>query len=570
MTTALPREKTTHVSASQVVAFLRCNRYWYAKTQLKLPEPRKEAADKGGRIHKIVEYFLKSGLLSQPPGSTDEDLEIARAAIAVLPARSSELLIEHKFELLTYPGGPGWLGYIDFIDAGPSRVVVGDHKTRSDFRYCSKPEDLLKDPQMISYARFALDHFRRGEVDVVHKYVCTKGTGRGVKTYKTLEVSAVANRKQVEHVWAELMPVVQAMVSLRDAEAIAFDDIAPNTASCGAFGGCAYRTNCGYAAPAPKLINIPQKVITMSETPNGETRKLSLSEKLALKKANTAATVPQVAAPAPAAAPVAKGPSPAEVKAQNEARMAKARAARGVAASPIVPPDAPPNEVAAVEEIEPTPPPPPRRIKVPAVAARPQEQAPLVPPKPAKSEPEPVWLTAEEAHEAKEQAERIFREESGEAGYARAFAMLREELASMGESPRWNAVFEGAVLAELETLKAAAKPAPAAPAKPVAAKPAKRTLCIFVDCMPVKGSPGDHVLFEDWVAPYLAEITEENGVADYRMIAFGGWKPFLAQKVRDNVLTLPEVLVMSSYGPGVQEALDALTPHATMIVKKLG
>jgi len=504
-------------SASQVEAFIRCNRYWYNKSVLKLPEPFSPAAAKGSRVHSISEYWLKSGLLSQPPGATDEDTEIAQAAIATMPARGPELLIEHEFEIPTYEGGPMWLGYIDLVDPRGDLVHVLDHKTRSDFRYCLKPEDLLKSIQMISYAKWAMDYFVKEAVLIGHKYVCTKRTAKP-PYYKTMLVTAVANRKQVDKVWANLMPVIREMMAWRERNPKTADDLSPNTAACGMYGGCAYRPQCGFS-PALGTFSI-RKTKTMSDTPtapvNGTTpRPMSLSEKLAAKKAAAAAAAPP-ATTAPAAGAPAVG---------------------------LVPPDAPPN----------------------LPAGQPPEDA----------KPEEKKTKAKKGSAARDAilAAAGGEPESGTLpGVSTTPPPAKPDLGRVAEestASQFKGVKEEAERKALVAENAAAPGAETAPSAPVKAVATKKRLSIFVDCLPVKGG-GSFTLFEDWAAPLFAHVAEGLGLSDYRLAQFASWKPHFANAVRESLDTLPEVLVMSSYGPGVQEALDALTPHATLIVKKLG
>jgi len=519
-------EAGARVSASQVEAFLRCNRYWYQKSVLKLSEPFSPAAQKGTRVHSISEYWLRSGLLSSPPGTSDEDLEIAQAAIAEMPPRGPELLIEHEFTLPTYPGGPIWLGYIDLVDPRGDLVAVLDHKTRSDLRYALKPDDLLKSVQMTSYAKWAMDHFKKDEVLVGHKYVCTKRT-KTPPHYKTLLVTSIANRKQVETVWAELMPVVAAMVEWRRLAPETIDTVEPNSASCSMYGGCAFKPQCGFGPNPSKNTFTIRKAPAMSETPsNGETKKLSLSEKLAAKK---------LAAGTPPLNP----PSVAEGMEKLAARKAAAAAINAV-----VPPDAPPDLPPGV----------------------PPEEKPVAAEKPAKK-----------AKKGAAERDAILAAAGGDADppgtdmkKAAEHAVSDAERGDiMARTAHQAAVAAATPLVVGEEGDAADVGTVAVPPLVTVANPKRRALTIFVGCFPVKGCK-EFTLFEDWAAPLFERIAADCGLPDYRLITFAGWKAHLAVAIRANLDTLPAVLVMSEYGPGVQEALDALTPHATMIVKKLG
>mgnify|MGYP001590906993 FL=1 len=92
---------------------------------------------------------------------------------------------------------------------------------------------------------------------------------------------------------------------------------------------------------------------------------------------------------------------------------------------------------------------------------------------------------------------------------------------------------------------------------------------IYVDCIPVKGGEAEWVMFEDWIAPYARQVAEAHGIADFRLIEYGKGKAILANVVREHVAEVPEVLIVSSYGPAVSDVLDVLIPHATRVVRAL-
>lgn len=572
-----------YVSASQTEAFLNCNRKWLNKSVLKLPEKFTPAAARGSRVHKGGEIYLLTG---KPGVVPKEDVGILSALIAALPQRAPHLLVEHKFEIATYPGGPIWTGYIDLLDPlfKEGQILVQDQKSRSDLRYAKKPQDLLKDVQMLSYAEYVFETYDVDEVLLKHLYVCTTPSGRKPNKYhKTFPVEVVASRKHVLAEWQKILNTVRRMVEAY-AQYVAGTiksgkDLPPNVVHCDAYGGCSYKSICGVVAgfsngkgmfagaSAPAVSPVVQ--IQKKERPMGLAEKLK--EKAAAKAAAggtpppviPAKPAPAAAAPKAAAAPAKPAAKPPEVATPPAAvapatgglaaKLAAKKAANGtVAPAPKValnPPDAPPDVKSTAADV-----PAPETIEGEGEdevqEEKPKAAVPKKPKAAKKTGPSSALLDA-----ATDEPD--------------AMADVGTLDPDAGDKPRGQVNGEDTDAAEGEvgpTMRPDDMPEPTGE---TAAPPAEGFV-LYVDCIPVKGEQG-YVMFEDWFRPLAETLANNFGVADYRVVEFGKWKGPLANLVRMaiNEGAVPPVMLISSYAPGSNEALDILVPYARRVVRAL-
>ena len=96
----------------------------------------------------------------------------------------------------------------------------------------------------------------------------------------------------------------------------------------------------------------------------------------------------------------------------------------------------------------------------------------------------------------------------------------------------------------------------------------RKKLVLLEGCVPLKGPYKEYTLLADWVAPLMQAVADDHGVADYRLIQFTS-RAALATKIRENVANVPEVLVIGGFEAGASEAMEVLTPHATMVIRAL-
>lgn len=441
-----------HTSASQAKNWLQCPRIWYADKVLKIKKPTTEAMLRGTAIHEAIEHYLLTGEVLDCEWA--EYVEAAREHLdPLVKAADTQFVVEGKMLRETFFGGPKWLGYkdLEIVQHNPHAEVsvrILDYKSTSDRKYAKTPAELSEDLQLNSYAKQTFDD--RPNLKTIrlgHLYLLTKNKKKIGWTVWT-EV----DREQVEKVWARTLNVVREImdtVKVMGLSGDKFEDLTPNTDSCGMYGGCFFRNRCGIGGAK---VNFSVESL-LRKKPTGE-KMPSLSEKLKAKTngAKFAVDIPF-----------------------EPATMAQLS---------IVPPDAPPRNEFPPEEAE----------AKPTKAAKPKKGSTL----------------------------------------------------------------------NLDEFKT--------PEAPVEVKtPAalgRKKLVLLEGCVPLKGPYKEYTLLADWVAPLMQAVADDHGVADYRLIQFTS-RAALATKIRENVASVPEVLVIGGFEAGASEAMEVLTPHATMVIRAL-
>lgn len=467
-------------SATQVTEYLACPRKWWHGYKLKLPRPQNAAAEMGSACHEILEHYQNTGELKGDPTL----VTYCRPALAnIPPPQTPGVCIEQKFEIETYPGGPKWVGYMDLSwHSPPGHATVIDHKTRSDFRYCAKPEELQVDVQLASYAWAVIGEWPDVQnVTVAHNYILTPRPGQNTEQRKpkTKLVSVDLTRSQVELLWEKSLGTVREMAALHALpENTPIETIPPNTTECEKYGGCHFKKQCGFVDPKnPPLFNFlnTRKEQQMTETNGINSSKpiLTAAERLRQFKAGGA----------PAAALAVVKPQAA-------------------ASSPMAPPDATPDVAT-----------------LPQTAVEPPE-APATGSEPAKRRGRPPK-------------------------------------AAQGDAPQATSAAAPAV-----------QTAPAVtPATPEVAPATRKPFLLLVNAAPLKGFPGA-VLFDDWFAPAAADLATEHGVAHFMLLDFGKQKAAVVAATQKLARTgLPPALLVYTRSPGAEEAIAALTPYATHMVR---
>lgn len=248
-----------HVSASQVGAWDRCQRYWHYTYVQGLKQPPSAAMALGSKVHKSIENFLKGKPF-------DEDMNAYVEAVKPHLPKSNALEIEKRILEPTYPGGPEWLGFVDLVDYGVDPIHIIDYKTTSDARWSKTPTELLVNTQLIAYAKalagkkFYMD--RDDYDDTVQLSHINIVTGKKPKVFM---VSVEVTLGHVEDQWTKEVKKVQEM-SACERSVKDVNDLPPNTDSCMMYGGCPFRGQCGLV-PTHKL-TLPKKELTME---NGKT-----------------------------------------------------------------------------------------------------------------------------------------------------------------------------------------------------------------------------------------------------------------------------------------------------------
>jgi len=254
-----------HVSASQVDLFRRCPRLWFYERVLDKRRPASPAMLGGKEIHTKIETWVQTGEL---PAADDPHFGLVVGASQII-VRHPRLRVELEFKIETYKGGPDWVGFIDLFDPDAVPVKITDHKTISDLRYIKTPEEIRTNVQMISYAKWAIDEFKQDSAAVGHLYYRTRGKAKVIEG--PIEV---VDRQHVEEQWGDFLGTVREMVAVSEADNRDPMEVPPNTESCGMYGGCYFRQDCGLFPSLFQIKSSPKK-----ENQNMAT----LSEKLAAK-----------------------------------------------------------------------------------------------------------------------------------------------------------------------------------------------------------------------------------------------------------------------------------------------
>jgi hypothetical protein len=540
-----------HTSASQVTEFRRCPRKWYYKKICKIEEPGTPAQVRGKRVHSAIEAYLARGEFdpidspvfvgsdAASPVALDTTGAVAESYAGYVAIAAPYLPLDDAFEverevlLETFPGGPTWVGFIDV--RYPGRKIL-DHKTTSDFRYCKTPEELRQDTQMNVYARWEYLQGAKGELEIAHLYLRTKG--RPIANY----VSALTTREQTEEIWARDMATVREMAELVERLGVTEekpDEVDPNTESCGMYGGCYFRHRCGIGDFSVKNFvaagQLTRRTSTETDVKYVETTStrgsvMTFEERLAEKMKTKPVLPPRPPAadkaPLPTTHRMPEAPAPAL---SLEERLRKMP-------TDIVPEDAPDRNALPGPEPEP----PVKRREVKKAAA----PAPAAPTAPA---PAPT-STATPSLDRFEGAPSLADSVGDALPAAENWTMEGEPATSGATSTAWDR-----------------QPAPVvAPA----AKPARRQMTLYIDCFPIKGGHrASYVLAEEFIAPLMAQVAADHGLPDYRLIPYGGGKAALAQAIRRAIDQVPEALVVGGYAAGASELLECLIPWATHIVR---
>lgn len=152
-----------------------CQRRWFFKSVLKVPEPPRDNLTLGTNLHSAVENFLIKGA----PGEMTPEVQRLFHAIKAEAIRVRDegfIALEHPIDFLMAPD-VRIIGRIDVLRKnGPL-----DWKTSSDVgKYAPTPYNLARSTQMVTYARWqdmvTFDGNTIGApTQVTHVYVQTKG-----------------------------------------------------------------------------------------------------------------------------------------------------------------------------------------------------------------------------------------------------------------------------------------------------------------------------------------------------------------------------------------------------------
>lgn len=362
----------TQTSPSQIESYQKCNRLWFFKSVMRLPEVQKGNQALGSGVHLILEVadrvakgeMPRPGYEYNPADIPDLDQEgwgkataLATLMVPMIPRsrNGARVLRETKITLDTYEGGPTMVGYMDLgVPPGigwpellipDTAAIVGDYKTTSDFRYMKTPEELADSVQMMTYAKWAIedlpgaianlgtDPFESpkgsGQIYLAHLYGRTKPPFTKASIRHSV---ACVTPDQINAKWEKTLDIVRQMD--QDARASDAQDVKATGVindHCNAYGGCAYRDRCGLNQPNPignlfsirKSASSPTEAPDMSNTAGGGllAKIQAARQKAAGQNPETQAT-PETSAPTPAPAP-APAPTPVTQPVVDQAEPSK-------------------------------------------------------------------------------------------------------------------------------------------------------------------------------------------------------------------------------------------------------
>lgn len=605
----MPLVQLRNVSASQKTAWDACQRKWHFQSVMKRPRAVTPAQLRGTGIHAECEHYMRTGVIRESEWSA-----YVRAAIPFLPLYDSagrDYLVERKFSLPTVPGGPPWIGFVDLEIHWP-RPIILDYKTTSDFRYNKTPAELERDTQLCCYAhQFYLEHPEcRDVIEVGHLYLLTKN-----KTPKGVYVSANVTRERAAEQWAISMQAISEMIAVDVEDTL---ELPPNTASCGMYGGCDFRADCGL---------VPSKKTIRKE---GEEKMAEESFMTRLLRSVGAPPMNGAAAP-PAAAPPAAGAFQAKIaelramgmpadmafkKAQDLLGLPQELGGKPAPAAPavpvgIVPPDGAPRDTVDIREA--TPPKKgkgrPKKAKdVPATlrcncgvivtrfgdSDSYQHPSGGACPRAGMALSKDVALAYEAEWQQKPAGAPVvppvpyeFSEATAAAHFGDAALKALHNSSPVAatkapyEPPTVTSMPLPAALADFMTnvdgdptpgLAAKIGQGTSVPGASLVAAPApskaRRSLTLYIDCVPEKGD--DATELADWIAGSLEKVARENDVTDWQLVKYATVADgLLASALRERLAAgdIPEALVVRTGARAATVALEALIPWATKRVR---
>ena len=230
ITLALLGSEWDHGSASQIKTFSLCQLKWYLDKIAQLPRPPAHpAAVLGSVIHKQIEDYLTDGTPPEDPRAV--------VSLRLLPPGGSvpRDQVEREIRIPTRPGVPPLWGFIDLFIPGEVPEII-DHKTMGSWRFAKTPESLPHDPQMVIYARYALEQFPNApRIRVTHHQIKTKGPPEARR------VSVTITPEEIRERFDRLVDTVEDMAQCANKTAA---EVPANLNACGAFGGCPYLDKC--------------------------------------------------------------------------------------------------------------------------------------------------------------------------------------------------------------------------------------------------------------------------------------------------------------------------------------
>lgn len=245
------------LSASQLETAELCLRKWKFKSDLRLPEVKKDSTQFGNVLHAAAERYLLGANPADlwPPGwnicpDTKQPITPADSALVqvlVTEALKSGVLerrpsatVEEMFEV-EIGDGDSLVGKIDY----GTEDRVEDHKTSKSKRYFKSAESLKTNLQLLIYAKHKLERLRKlGKVPPKFISLAHNQYLRDLNNPLVQRREAEVTPSEIDEHWnTKVMELVQ---KVRHAKSVAnpFELPDPDKGACNAFGGCPYTTIC--------------------------------------------------------------------------------------------------------------------------------------------------------------------------------------------------------------------------------------------------------------------------------------------------------------------------------------
>lgn len=243
--------RLTYTSASALNLHTACNRKYFFKYVLDLPDPAGDAADLGKEIHRRIETYLKGG------PDVLGDLERPALEAGYIPTPGPDLLVEQSIDDQVWAGTVPMHGSID-LAMHRDGWHIKDWKSKGSIqRYIdgnitlgySYVGEWLKDAhhadgrQMIAYAAWLKQNLSgRSPVRVGHVGIQTKGGKRA------LEWGASLTAQEIDDKWGVITELyVKPIIDTARADKVDHIPRASDEGYC-----FAYRKTCPYFAVCPQ------------------------------------------------------------------------------------------------------------------------------------------------------------------------------------------------------------------------------------------------------------------------------------------------------------------------------
>ena len=225
------KNKWAATSPSQLSTFQDCKRKWWRISVNGERQPPTAAAERGSRVHEQLENYLMYG--EQCTDGT------ALAMLEHLPSAGTvrKDFVEVAFSAMFDFAVP-IRGRVDLLE--PPNMIT-DHKTTSNLNFAKSESDLRTDSQAIIYTAAAMagelgDIEFRDKVTFRLVYGTTKGRTQTRVVQTTFERPYV-----IDQLGAYKQTIDD---QLKTSDALDWEDVQPNYASCDKYGGCPFAQDC--------------------------------------------------------------------------------------------------------------------------------------------------------------------------------------------------------------------------------------------------------------------------------------------------------------------------------------